>query len=176
MKKRVLFPVCMIIISCLTFVAADCNTCKKSDPNYPDCNPDPPPEYPIDIPFTFYSLSGTSCQWIMLDGDHGNVRHEIEVINSNEELENYITCTNGTYPAIDFSKYTLILARGVEPRGDMPTTANLQQLSINNYIMTINVYPRSIQDVETYWKVSIIVNKIAANSVIELIITNNFQE
>ena len=43
MIKKVLFPICMLIIACLSFVAADCSTCKKSDPNYPDCNPQPPP-------------------------------------------------------------------------------------------------------------------------------------
>ena len=176
MKKKILFSTCMIIISCLTFVAADCNTCKKSDPNYPDCNPEPEPEYPIDIPFTFYSLSGTSCQWIELDNNDGrNYHREIVVINSNEELENYITCTGGTYPAIDFSKYTLILARGAEPHPDFPDKATLQQLSAQSYVMTVNLLP-SAADVDGYWKVSIIVNKIAANSVIELIITNNFQE
>ena len=173
MKKRVLFSTCMIIISCLTFVAADCNTCKKSDPNYPDCNPDPPPEYPIDIPFTFYSLSGTSCQWEELDLMNGGFRGEIAVINSNEELENYITCTGGAYTAIDFSQYTLILVRGVEPCPHRPIEANLQQLSIINYVMTVNVPPGGGQDVISYWRVPIIVNKIAANSVVELTITRN---
>jgi len=73
------------------------------------CNP-PPPEpdsYPIDISFTEYSLLDTHCQWQNLPYDE-----KVIIINSNEELEKYISCTEDSYPAIDFSKHTLLLISG----------------------------------------------------------------
>jgi hypothetical protein len=40
------------------------------------------PEYPINVPFTIYSLEGTSCKWINLNYDE-----TVIVINSNEKLK-----------------------------------------------------------------------------------------
>jgi hypothetical protein len=71
------------------------------------CGKEKEEEKTIEIPFTEYSLIGTSCQWSNLGYDG-----KLIVINSNAELENYVICTDGAFPEIDFSKNTLLLASG----------------------------------------------------------------
>jgi hypothetical protein len=127
--------------------------------------------YPMDIPFTKYSLAETSCQWKDFQADDCN--NAIVIINRKEKLENYIECTNeNSYPDIDFSKYTLLLAHGVEGHMVFPNDKSLQQLSAQRYMMKVNLLP-NFASVVTYWQVPIIVNKIADDSVIELIVTKN---
>jgi len=71
------------------------------------CNPEEKEKYPKDISFTEYSLPKPSCQWVNLPCDG-----KIIVIDSKAELEKYISCAEGSYPAIDFSKHSLLLASG----------------------------------------------------------------
>ncbi|MDR1739776.1 MAG: hypothetical protein LBR45_03375, partial [Bacteroidales bacterium] len=66
-------------------------------------------KYPKEIPFIEYSLESTSCEWI----DLRHYKDTVIVINSDEELENYLVCTDGSYQEIDFSKYTLLLTNGI---------------------------------------------------------------
>ena len=120
--------------------------------------------YPIEISFTEYSLAGTSCRWIQ-----SNDSAIIIIINSNEELEEYMICTNGSYPEIDFSEYTLLLARGIKEYLIFHDNTILQQFP-NRYVMTINLRPH-LNAVMTYWHVPIIVRKIADDTTVELIIT-----
>ena len=65
----------------------------------------------IIVSSTVFSLDGTDCRW-----STGNewINEELIIINSNEKLEKFIWCWNDALPpAIDFSKYTLLLAHGV---------------------------------------------------------------
>jgi len=72
------------------------------------CKPEiPEMVYPIDISYTEYSLLDTDCQWINLPYDE-----KVIVINSSEELEQYISCTGGSYLPVNFSKHSLFLASG----------------------------------------------------------------
>jgi uncharacterized repeat protein (TIGR02543 family) len=90
--------------------------------------------YPVEIPFTEYSLEGTFCQWKNLNYDN-----KIIVINSNEKLENYINCSDGNFQEIDFSKYTLLLANGTTRKGIYKINKNILQLSINKYKLDIEI-------------------------------------
>ena len=83
----------------LLIFAGILSACKK--PN--DTNID----YPINIPFTEYALEETSCKWKNLPYDD-----KVIIVNSNAELENYISGAGGSYPEIDFSKNTLLLVSG----------------------------------------------------------------
>ena len=108
------------------------------------------------------------------DVDYG----QMVIINNNEELENYIQkfvaypavyerCTD--YPKIDFSKYTLLLARG-EAGCPSGYEWNLQQLSAQNYVMRVNTFPVSIATVIQPWAIPIIVDKITDDTTIKLIV------
>ncbi|MCL2246651.1 MAG: hypothetical protein FWC10_10535 [Lentimicrobiaceae bacterium] len=127
------------------------------------CNPEPDKEYPQNISFTEYSLAETSCQWVNLPYDD-----KVLMINSNEELENYISCAEDSYPKIDFSKHTLLLASGICKSGISNSVAEkLKQLELKHYELEIALIPNMLA-VETPWKVTIIIDKIDANSMIDL--------
>jgi len=55
-------------------------------------------------------ILGTSCHLVNLVHDTWNPR--LVIINSDEELMNYIYCPNGDFLDFDFSRYTLLLAEG----------------------------------------------------------------
>ena len=123
--------------------------------------------YPIEIPFAEYSLTGTSCQWANIN--YGNYSYDAHVIaiNSSEELEEYINCSNGNYPEIDFSKQTLLLASGLTPNGIIEINNRLLQLSNNKYQLEIKIHlePR---DAIGRWVMALVVNKLSEESDIEL--------
>ena len=173
MKKNV-FIFSLTAIFLLLLLATSCN----DKPDIPPCETeqeeeipdDPDPEFPIEIPFTEYSLEGTSCQWINFQGDIGG--STVVMINSMEELKNHISCTESSYSAIDFSIHTLLLAYGIAPYFVIPNYTNLQQVSEQNYEMNVNLRP-GIAAVITRWHVPIIVSKITDDNAIELILTKN---
>lgn len=159
--------------SLLTVLIVVFTACEKMpvEPFFPNEEDSKETEYPINIPFTEYSLAGTSCQWTNYQGNYDS--KEVVIINSNEKLRNYVKCTSESdYPEIDFSKYTLLLAHGIESHLVIPNYTSLQQLFARSYTMKVNLSP-NIASVITYWQVPIIVSKIADDSVIELIVTKN---
>jgi hypothetical protein len=119
------------------------------------------------VPFEEYSLEGTLCQWKNLNYHQSG---DIIIINSDVELENYISCTEGTHSEIDFSQYTLLLAYGVEGHLIIPNYQSLQQLSEQSYVMNVNLKPYAAS-VITEWQVAIIVDKLSEESCVKLIIT-----
>jgi len=149
MKKKIL-----IITTTLLILAGGFSSCKDKNEL-------------VEIPFTEYSLIGTQCQWTNLD-----YNGKVIIINSSAELEKYIDCVEGIYPEIDFSKWTLLLAHGMENHLVYPKYKSLQQHSTQSYVMKVNLEP-AFATVITYWQVPIIVNKIADDVVIELIVTKN---
>jgi len=115
-------------------------------------------DYPTDIPFEEYSLEGTSCQWINLNYDE-----KVIVINSIEELENYISCTEGSYPEIDFSQYTLLLASGGACLSIDNIAKSIQQLSCNEYELYIEILLNETIVVEE-WTIALIMRKLDTES------------
>ena len=118
---------------------------------------------PIEIPFTEYSLTGSSCQWAW-----ANIEFEkANVINSKEELEKYIVCSESSYLEIDFSKYTLLLSRGVTTSGVVAFEKQLQQISIHEYSLYVDI-AIGITTMPGSWLVAIIVPKLSQNAVVTL--------
>jgi len=111
------------------------------------------PEYPIEIAFEEYSLE--TCQWTNLAYDD-----KVMLINSDEELERYIACTGDSYPAVDFSEYTLLLASG-KTNGIVSDVAvkDLQQLSASEYELNIEI-TQSVFAIVEEWTVALIVEKV----------------
>ena len=123
--------------------------------------------YPIEIPFTEYSLAETSCQWVNIN--YGNYSFDANVIaiNSSEELEEYIDCSSGSYPEIDFSKHTLLLASGRAPNGVHEISNCSLQSSNNEYQLEIRIHLEPREAIGR-WIMALVVNKLSEESDIEL--------
>ena len=102
-----------------------------------------------------YSLAGISCWWINLDSNN-----MLTIINSNEELENYITCTNGSYPEINFSEKTLLLASGYfTSQPAWIIDAALLEESANKYILKLTISPGAAASPST-WRFAFLTPKL----------------
>jgi len=142
----------------LTGIASSCNP--ECPPDCPDGYPD---EYPQNISFTEYSLNETSCQWQNLPYDE-----KVIIINSSEELEKYISCAEGSYPVIDFSKHSLLLASGKTGYGICEITAkSLQQLSPDKYELHIEITLNDAADIKE-WATALIIKKLKGENDVEL--------
>jgi len=120
---------------------------------------------PIIIPIKEYFFKILSSQ------QNNNSQGIVHIINSKEELNNYFI--SGYLPNIDFSKYTLLLAHGEEINGATLNTLSLQQLSVKHYVMNVDILLNWTM-VITNWQLLVIVNKIADESDIELIVTRHY--
>jgi len=152
MKKLLLKFTAFLLL--LTSIASSCN---------PECPPDCPDEYPKEISFTEYSLQGTTCQWQNLPYDE-----KVIMINSSEELKKYITCTEDAYPAVDFSKHTLLLLSGKNNHSICEITAKkIQQFSSDKYELNIEITLNDAVGIEE-WAAAFIVKKLKEGNNIEL--------
>ena len=137
-------------------------------------------EYPIDVPFTEYSLEETMCNWLSLTQEEWedlNSEPQVIIINSDSELKNYLSCAFGesSYPEVNFSRQTLLLARGMISRGYL-VCSGLQQLSEQKYEMKVDCFTNWLPSFAT-WYVPIIVNKLSEECTVELIVTHKeFEE
>jgi hypothetical protein len=108
----------------------------------------------IDIPITEYVLDGSSCQCADFQSD------TIIVINSAQELENYLQCTNGNYPAIDFTQNSLLLVRGRTVYGSIADISkNLVQLSPDNYKLRVGIQLSDTADSQE-WLIAMLTPKL----------------
>ena len=159
-------------IAILLLLAGTFFSCNKEEPDIPF-------DEPIDVPFTVFSrtgwdfpdkeltdpllLPGTSCRWVRCN------RNEVIIINSDRELRRHITCAeNSDLPAIDFSKYTLLLARGIAVA--TPYTVHmgsLQQHSSRSYVMNVQVRVTGVETIG-FWHVAILTGKLNENANIKL--------
>jgi len=117
--------------------------------------------YPMEIPFEEYSLDGTSCEWINL-----GYNNQIIVINSKEELEQYVGYCN-SYPEIDFSNYTLLLASGWVGRAIKEINILFSRNTATKYTLTVEFY-LYVAPVLDSWQVSILVPKINTEATVIL--------
>jgi hypothetical protein len=125
-----------------------------------------PINYPIEIPFEDYSLTGTLCEWRLgLQGSN------VIAIDSNEELENYIICTGGAYPAIDFLEHTLLLAWGFLPsRPAILTETSFLKNSRNEYTLNLIIFQGPLH-APTEWHFAFLVPKVATGAIVTLDVT-----
>ena len=145
----------------LLILAGVLSACKKPD--------DTKIDYPINVPFEVYSLIGTECQWLLnlIDFD------TVVMVNNNEELQNFITCTSGNYPEIDFSKHSLLMARGVCTSGIVALEMQLQQISSNGYSLDVDI-TMDMTAVPQGWFISITVPKLSSNDTVTLNINDHY--
>jgi len=119
--------------------------------------------YPKALPFSKYSLEGTSCQWI-----YNNVpKPELIIVTNNDDLENYMTCTDDHYPSIDFSTYTLLLVRGFTANDVSKMTMSFYQQLPNKYELNVASYKTDF-DEAVPWVIPLIISKLSEDSNIKL--------
>ena len=117
----------------------------------------------IEIPSVAYSLNETSCNWNLVFSENEN----LIVINSNEEMENYITCPeNDDYPAIDFTRQTLLLAYGAGSGLYLFKPVYLRRSSIG-YMLNVD-FQATIASVYSPWDSAIVVDKLDEDIDIEI--------
>lgn len=118
-------------------------------------------DYPIKISFKEYSLSETSCQW------KDFASNQVIIINSDEKLSDYIVCIDNDYSKIDFSKHSLLLARGVATNGIRYIDIEFLQESVNSYTMNVNIHTFMTMEAPP-WLVSIVTPNIDNEATITL--------
>ncbi|MEA5127569.1 MAG: hypothetical protein VB074_05250 [Proteiniphilum sp.] len=117
----------------------------------------------VDIPFTMYPSEEASFEWTNL-GDVYTKEGKVLVINSDEELSNYV---EGDYPAIDFSKKTLVLAYGYWSGAPLTSDGyKFQQISDRNYVVSANFISTALA-VMVDWQVAMVVDKLPSDSTIK---------
>jgi len=152
-KKGTVAMLCMILFGLISIAG-----CKKDEA---DCG-EKEPEYPIETPFTEYSLPD-NFQWADLA-----YNNSVVIINSEEELTHYVESTDGSYPIIDFSRHTLLLANGKADNGvSKISVTDLQQLSENNFELSVEILKKGIDILEP-WTVALIVEKVNEESSVKL--------
>jgi hypothetical protein len=139
-----------------------------------DCDEDDI-EYPIEISFEEYTLDGTSCQWTNFNYDYTVFNSgKMLIVNSNEELENYINCSD--YPEINFDKYSLIIAWGVANNSIGNIEKQLMQTGDSQYNLSVTI-ELGYHETVTKWLIAILLDKLSDNTNITLstnIINNPF--
>jgi len=123
---------------------------------------------PYEPYFTSHFWMEDTCYWIYFQASHIDSLYEVIIINSYEEMENYYFCDAGnTMPNIDFSEHTLLLARGVAPGASHPFSKSFVQLSLNNYVLHVDICVTCVT-MSFPWATSIIISKLEKHSVVEL--------
>ena len=155
-KKSTVTTLCMIMVG--LFLAVGC----KKDPvvSGGGTGGGEEPDYPIEIPFEEYSLNGIPC-CIASDST-------VIIINSDEEMKNFVNYPNIHYSEIDFSEYTL-LAFNVKDCNIHSWVKKIlvQQLSNDEYLLSIDVIQSdTLVAIPLY--VAILVSKISEDVRIEL--------
>jgi len=124
---------------------------------------------PIEIFFTEFSIgvaSGGGCRWSI---NNINFNNQIVVFNNNEELGNYIDCSVGSFPEIDFENYSLIRATwGTPSSSSVIEKIQLLKISVNEYILNIEFRQKSADLFWQSWIKTIRVPKLHENSIATL--------
>ena len=121
--------------------------------------------YPKELDISNFSLTETACSW-----NWKNIRIDtVHVINSEEKLIKYITCEKENTLSIDFNKYTLLIAHGGTTSGVHKIDRNLQQTSINEYKLIVDI-TLDMTTVAQGWMIAILTPKLLSSTTIELVV------
>jgi hypothetical protein len=118
-------------------------------------------EFIDEIMFTEYSLDSL-CQWANFEPN------KVIIINSNEELGNYINCINENYRYVDFAEHSVLLLRGVT--GSSPAEVmkkELQQISKNKYSLNLKIR-EGVLATPGHWIIAMVIPKLPQDVFIEL--------
>lgn len=119
---------------------------------------------PTVISYMEYTLSGTQCEWQL-----PLLNNNVIIVDSDEDLTKYITSENGdSYPHIDFTKYTMIIANGGTPQGISDVIIDsFQQITEAEYNLNIRVL-MTMTDAPELWVKALLVDKWDRPSTVNL--------
>jgi hypothetical protein len=143
-------PKSLKLIAFLLFLTGTFSSCKD------DLLLESPMDNPTEPSLEVYSLYGTMCNWTNRENNG-----KVVVINSDEELKQYISCyMNSNYYPFDFSKQSLLLAGSVASSGiyDIFGTS-IQQLSPNEYELKAVIRLNEIST-PLEWDIAVRVDKL----------------
>ena len=121
-------------------------------------------DVPTVISYMEYTLSGTQCEWQL-----PLLNNNAIIVDSDEDLTKYITSENGdSYPYVDFTKYTMIIANGGTPQGISDVIIDsFQQITEAEYNLNIRVL-MTMTDAPELWVKALLVDKWDRPSTVNL--------
>jgi hypothetical protein len=138
------------LIAFLLILTGSFSSCKD------DILLEPPVDNPTEPKLQIYSLYGTMCNWTNRENDG-----RVVVINSDEELKQYVSCyMDKDYHPFDFSKQSMLLVGSVASSGiyDIFGTS-IHQLSLNEYELKVKIRRNEIT-VPLEWDIAVRVDKL----------------
>jgi hypothetical protein len=123
-------------------------------------------EKPPELHITEYSLEGTSSKWVNLHYDtilvtnernEAQLKNYLVVITDEVQLRNYIT--GNDFPAIDFSKHTLLLVHGWRSFELIEDLAYELQEHLGKYVLNMEMTTTSFVGRNINWRVALLVNR-----------------
>ena len=145
MKLKTLKLVAILLIIAGTFTA-----CNGEEPQ--------PEIFPQEISFTKFSLVGDGCQWVSFESN------KVIVINSTEELRNFIVCVDdGRFFDIDFSKYSFLLARGSAESAVFYIDIDFSKEAAKKYVLNLKIHT-DVSMVAQTWMIAGITPKITSGA------------
>ena len=117
--------------------------------------------YPVEIETNDYSLTIPNCNW-------ANVKTDIlYIFNSTEETLGYLSCKDDNPTFVNFNEYSLLYVRGGTKSGIHSISRDLQQISVNEYKLTIDIM-LDMTDIAQGWSIAVLTPKLPQNSVVKL--------
>ena len=117
-------------------------------------------DYPIEIPFVDFPVE-VPCSWNNVTFPSFPVEDiELTIVNSEEEMRNSISCSDGNYPEIDFTEQTLFMTSGTPRSGFYKIDISLSKEAANEYVLNVIVRINGTW-FGPPWYISIITPKIA---------------
>ena len=130
-----------------------------------------PGEYPIEIPFAEFPVV-MPCYWENVTFPFPWENIELTIVNSEEEMRNSISCSDGNYPEVDFTEQTLFMTSGTTTSGIHDIEISLSKEAANEYVLKVIVRVNGFWFGEP-WHMSIITPKIANDATITLYTQEN---
>ena len=128
------------------------------------CNgEEPQPEiFPQKISFTRFLLIEDACQWLSFESG------KVIVINSTEELRNFIVCVNdGRFFQIDFSKHSFLLVSGSAESAIFHIDIDFSRQTAKEYVLNLKIHT-DVSMAAQAWIIAGIVPKITSGANIVL--------
>jgi len=159
MKKNIMAVYCLTVIGLFLF-----SGCKKENEIVNNVyNPvTNSAEYPVEVLFKNFTLDNPYINWKNLPYDG-----KVIIINSMEELENYIDGTLPISNIVDFSNTSMLLVSGASEHRDAYITKKLQQTSSHRYTLNIEIFFNTVTEYKN-WVFAIRVDKLSEESVVDV--------
>ena len=164
----------------IMFLAGITVSCAENGSKEPE---QPPVELGEEIQSTEFSLRGTSYYWYHITTAWNVKKNDtVIIINSDQDLREYIwewsmmpDADFVSYPEIDFSTHSLVLARGVLTNPVSEISTKIFQQS-TKYMLNVEITVINKEIITQRWCSAIVTQKLSENSLIELNVITSYDE